>query len=280
MKEYLKTNYDLNDKEIVSAIDELSLWSAPFGLKLLDKIRYRKNITALDIGFGLGFPILEVAMRLGDSSKVYGIDPWEIATERAKEKIKVYGINNVEIIMGVAENIPIPNNSVNLIFSNNGLNNVSDLMIVLEECGRISKMGAQLVFTFNTDKTMNEFYTLLEKVLFEKNMHNEISLMKKHIYKKRKPVEEFQSLLEFNGFTINEILFDEFSIDFTNGTAMFNHFLVKLAFLGSWKEIVSEEKHAEIFGEVESQLNKIAERFGSIKLTIPYVLMDCEKTGA
>ena len=280
MKEYLKTNYDLNDKEIVSVIDELPLWSAPFGLKLLDKIRYRKNITALDIGFGLGFPLLEVAMRLGASSKVYGIDPWETATERAIEKIKVYDINNVEIIMGVAENIPIPNNSVNLIFSNNGLNNVSDLKAVLQECGRISKTSAQLVFTFNTDKTMNEFYSLLEDVLFEKNMHNEISLMKRHIYKKRKPVEEFQSLLEFNGFTINEILFDEFSIDFATGTAMLNHFLIKLAFIGSWKEIVSEEKHAEIFREVEMRLNKIAESNGSIKLIIPYVLMDCEKTGA
>lgn len=279
MKEYLKTNYDLNDKEIVSVIDELPLWSAPFGLKLLDKIRYRKNITALDIGFGLGFPLLEVAMRLGDSSKVYGIDPWETGTERSKEKIKAYGIKNVEIIMGVAESIPIPNNSVNLIFSNNGLNNVSDLKTVLSECRRISKPGAQFIFTFNTDKTMNEFYSVLEEVLLERNMLKEISLMKKHIYKKRKPVEEYQSLLEINGFTINEILFDEFSIDFATGTAMMNHFLIKLAFIGSWKGIVSEEKHAEIFKEVETRLNKIAESNGSIKLIIPYVLMDCEKTG-
>jgi len=47
MDNYLKTNYDLNAKETVTVIDELPLWSAPFGLKLLEKIKYLKNITAL-----------------------------------------------------------------------------------------------------------------------------------------------------------------------------------------------------------------------------------------
>jgi arsenite methyltransferase len=103
MDNYLKTNYDLNDKETVSVIDELPLWSAPFGLKLLEKIKYKKNITALDIGSGLGFPLLEAAMRLGNTCKLYGIDPWEAAVERTKTKIRVYGITNVEIITGIAE---------------------------------------------------------------------------------------------------------------------------------------------------------------------------------
>ena len=132
MDNYLKTNYDLNDKETVSVIDELPLWSAPFGLKLLDKIKYQKDITALDIGSGLGFPLLEIAMRLGNSCKLYGIDPWEAAVERIKTKTKIYGINNVEIITGVAENIPLPDHSVDLIFSNNGLNNVNDIMVFLK----------------------------------------------------------------------------------------------------------------------------------------------------
>jgi ubiquinone/menaquinone biosynthesis C-methylase UbiE len=168
MDNYLKTNYDLNDNETVSVIDELPLWSAPFGLKLLDKINYRKNITALDIGSGLGFPLLEVSMRLGNTSKLYGIDPWEAAVERKKTKIRIYGITNVEIITGVAETIPLPDNSVDLIFSNNGLNNVNDINSVLSECRRISKIGAQLVFTYNTDGTMNEFYSVLEELLLKK----------------------------------------------------------------------------------------------------------------
>lgn len=280
MDNYLKTSYNLNDAEVVSVIDELSLWSAPFGLKLLAKINYRKNITAVDIGSGLGFPLLEVAMRLGNSCKVFGIDPWEAAVERTKKKIEIYGISNVKMISGVAEKIPLPDNSIDLIISNNGLNNVNNLKAVLAECGRISRTGAQLVFNFNTDKTMNEFYSVLENVLLEKNMQKELDLMKKHIYKKRKPVEEFQILLENNGFTVIETLLDEFSITFVDGTTMLNHFLMKLAFIESWKEIIPEEKQGEIFKEIEKRLNKIAESKGSIKLTIPYILMNCEKTGA
>ena len=73
---------------------------------------------------------------------------------------------------------------------------------------------------------------------------------------------------------------DEFSITFTDGTTMFNHFLIKLAFIGSWKEFTQEERHKEIFTEVEKRLNEIAQNNGSIKLTVPYILMDCEKTEA
>ena len=278
MDNYLKTDYDLNDKETVSVIDELPFWSAPFGLKLLEKINYRKNITALDIGSGLGFPLLEVAMRLGNTCKVYGIDPWEAAVERIKTKVRVYGITNVEIITGVAEKIPLPDNSVDLIFSNNGLNNVNDINVVLSECRRISKIGAQFVFTYNTDRTMNEFYSVLEELLVEKNITAEIALMKAHIYKKRKPVEEFIRLLNENGYVINEISHDKFAYSFVDGTAMFNHFLIKLAFIDSWKEFIPEEKQNEFFAELVERLNQVAQSNGLLNLTIPFVLIDCEKT--
>jgi ubiquinone/menaquinone biosynthesis C-methylase UbiE len=277
MDNYLKTNYDLNDKEAVSVIDELPLWSAPFGLKLLEKIKYRKNITALDIGSGLGFPLLEVAMRLGHTCKLYGIDPWEAAVERIKTKIGIYGITNVDIITGVAEKIPLLDNSVDLIFSNNGLNNVNDIKSVLVECRRISKIGAQLVFTYNTERTMIEFYSIMEEVLRERNLLNEIGLMKKHIYKKRKPVEEFIQLLNESGYVINEISHDEFAYRFIDGTAMFNHFLIKLAFVDSWKEFVPEEKQNDVFAELVERLNRLAQSKGFLKLTIPFAVIDCEK---
>jgi len=277
MNNYLKTNYDLNDKETVSVIDELPLWSAPFGLKLLEKIKYRKNITALDIGSGLGFPLLEVAMRLGNTCKLYGIDPWEAAVERIKTKIKIYRINNIEIITGVAENIPLPDNSVDLIFSNNGLNNVNDIRAVLNECHRISKPGAQLVFTYNTERTMVEIYSVMEEVLREKNMFNEIDSMKKHIYKKRKPIEEFVSLLYESGYSINEISHDKFEYRFVDGTTMFNHFLIKLAFIDSWKELLPKEKQKDFFAELIERLNHLAQSKGFIKLTVPLAVIDCEK---
>lgn len=277
MDNYLKTNYDLNDKETVSVIDELPLWSALFGLKLLEKVKYRKNITALDIGSGLGFPLLEVAMRLGNTCKLYGIDPWVAAVERIKTKIKIYGITNVEMIIGAAEKIPLPDNSVDLIFSNNGLNNVNDIKSVLSECRRISRIGSQLIFTYNTDKTMIELYSLMEVVFRESNMANEIELMKKHMYKKRKPVKEFIQLLNESGYIINEISHDDFAYRFVDGTSMFNHFLIKLAFIDSWKEFIPEERQNIFFTKLVERLNHRAQSEGFIKLTIPFAVIDCEK---
>ena len=277
MDHYLKKTYDLNDKDTVSVIDELPIWSAPFGLKLLDKIKYRKNITALDIGSGLGFPLLEVAMRLGNTCKLYGIDPWEAAVARVKTKIEIYGTSNVEIINGVAEKIPLPDNSVDLIFSNNGLNNVNDIKSVLSECCRISKLGSQLVFTYNTDKTMQEFYSVFEELLRERKMLNEIESMKKHIYKKRMPVEEYIQLLNERGYSINEISHDEFAYRFVDGIAMINHFLIKLAFIDSWKELIPEEKQNDFFAKLVERLNQLAQSNGFLKLTVPFAIIDCEK---
>ena len=225
----------------------------------------------------MGFPLLEVATRLGNSCKLYGIDPWEAAVERIRTKIKIYGITNVEIITGVAENIPLPDNSVDLIFSNNGLNNVNDIKAVLNECRRISKTGSQLVFTYNTERTMIEFYSVMEDVLRERNLLNELESMKKHIYKKRKPVEEFVRLLNESGYSINEISHDRFEYRFVDGTAMFNHFLIKLAFIDSWKELIAEERQKEFFAELVDRLNQLALSNDLLKLTVPFAIIDCEK---
>lgn len=277
MSKYLNPVFDLNNPEFISIIDELPLWSAPFGMKLLDKINYRKNITALDIGFGLGFPLLEVAMRLGNTCKLYGIDPWEKAVERARIKLKHYQISNVEIIEGVAEKIPLPDNSIDLIISNNGINNVNDINQTMREVNRIAKPGAQFVFTFNTDKTMIEFYSALESVLTEMNLSDEVEKMKKHIYEKRRPVEEIMNLLSENNFIINELNHDEFHYTYADATTMFNHFLIRLAYIDSWKKLIPDKLQEPVFREIEERLNNIAMERGSLKLTVPFALIDAAR---
>ena len=163
---------------------------------MLDIIHYKKNITALDIWFGLGFPLLEVAMRLGSTCKVYGIDPWKQAVERTKKKIEIYGISNVEVLNGSAEEIKLPDNSVDLIFSNNGINNVADMEVVLSECSRVLKSGGQFTATVNTNKTMHEFYRIYEEILLENIIDDAVVSMSDQIYTKRKQVEEIQEMLE------------------------------------------------------------------------------------
>ena len=59
----------------------------------------------MDIGF-VGFPLIELAMRLGSSCKVFGIDPWKAAIERANLKLRYIGLQNVELAEGAAEQMP------------------------------------------------------------------------------------------------------------------------------------------------------------------------------
>jgi ubiquinone/menaquinone biosynthesis C-methylase UbiE len=277
MKDYLNHTFSTADKELVSVIDELPFWSAYFGMTLLETIKLKKGITALDVGCGLGFPLIEVAQRLGASSKVIGIDPWKEVIERCEQKIKKYDIKNAEAIEGVAEDLPFENNYFDLIISNNGINNVKDMKKSLSECRRVSKPGAQFVFTMNLEETMIEFYNVFEEVLKLKGLHNEIQKMKDQIYTKRKPVDEVKTLLVNSGFKITGIHSDSFSMNFLDGTTMFNHSLIKYWFLGGWKDILNEDDLEEVFDQTENKLNEKALKEGELQLTIPFVTIDCTK---
>lgn len=275
MKKYLKTDFDL--AEYVDVADEAPIWSAPFGLKLLDYIDYKPNITAIDIGSGTGFPLTEIALRLGDTSVVYGIDPWKEAIARINKKVNYYGLTNVRIIEGVAESIPLDNDSIDLITSNNGINNVSDVDKVLSECSRIIKRGGQFVLTMNTDKTMFEFYGQLEQVLSGLHMDKEIDLMRQHISLKRPPIDKIISMLRKYGFAIKDLEHDQFNYKFANGTAMLNHYFIRLAFMDSWIKLLPSDKVEQIFDEIESRLNEQSRILGGIKLSIPYVMINTIK---
>jgi ubiquinone/menaquinone biosynthesis C-methylase UbiE len=275
MKEYLSNDFDL--AAYADLADECSIWSAPFGLKLLEYVTYRKGITAIDIGSGTGFPLTEIALRLGADSVVYGIDPWTEAIERASRKISYYRLSNVRLIKGNAESIPLENKSVDLIVSNNGLNNVKDPEEAISECSRILRPGGQFVQTMNLDKTMFEFYQQLECVLLSLRMEREINLMYQHIYQKRRPLEELISLVSSHGFTIKDMEQDQFDYRFADGTAMLNHYFIRLAFMDSWIKILPAGMVGEIFDRVEKGLNEQACKLGSLKLSIPFVLINATK---
>jgi arsenite methyltransferase len=274
---FRKSTFDLNNKENVSIIDDLPLWSAPFGLRLLATIKLRPNINAIDIGFGLGFPLLEIAQRLGDSSTVYGIDPWKAAIERVQTKINILGITNIKLIEGFAENIPLPDNSIDLIVSNNGINNVQNLEKVMSECKRIARKTAQFLAAVNLDETMIEFYIEFEKVLLKEGLDENILKLKKHIHEKRKPLDELLNMLKKNDFKINNVVRDSFKYSYVNATTMFNHSFIRMAFMDSWLNLVPADKVDKIFCEVETRLNLKAQEFGEMVLSVPFVVIDAEK---
>lgn len=257
--------------------DELPYWSAPFGIKLLEKVIPSKNMKVLDIGFGTGFPLIELAMRFGDSCRIYGIDPSKVASDRAGEKLRAFGIKNVELLNGIAEHIPLPNQTIDLIVSNNGLNNVDNLDQALSECARVLKPNGRLIFTMNLDGTMIEFYEVMRKVLTAHRHTSSIESMKQHIYRKRKPLNEVIDLLVKHGLFVNSKDQDRFSYTFTDGTAMFRHYFIRQAFLGAWNEIVVVDFQDVIFNEIKDRINEIAAEKGYFRLSIPFVVIEVIK---
>ena len=224
-----------------------------------------------------GFPLIEISQRLGQTSQVYGIDPWEEALDRIRLKLRVYNIKNVELINGYAENMPFDNNYFDLIVSNNGINNVRDITKTMKECHRVCKPDAQMVFTLNTQETMMEFYSVFQEVLEEEGLKEEVKKMKAHIYLKRKPVEEIKTLTEEAGFTVNNIINDSFKLNFIDGTTMLNHNLIKYWFLESWKNILNQKDLVCVFDKVESRLNEQSQANGRLTLTVPFVTFNCRK---
>jgi arsenite methyltransferase len=265
------------DPLFINYLDELPLWSAPFALKILDRITPAKNLSVLDIGSGTGVPLIELASRLGNTCKIYGIDPWKEALDRVKDKIRIYGIGNIELFNSPAENIPLNDRSVDLVVSNNGLNNVENFRKALAECYRVLKPGGKLVFSMNTEETMIEFYHVMEMVLSYYGLPDAIKAMKRHIYQKRKPLEEVNDLLINSGFSELQADQDIFHYTFTDGTAMLNHFFIRLAFLGPWLELVPEDYREKVFNEIEDRMNSMAKEQGYFKLSVPFVVIEAIK---
>jgi len=277
MHKWLKSKYDLNDPELISVIDDLPLWSAPFGLKLLDMVKFESNMNVLDIGSGAGFPVIDLSQRLGNTCRVYAVEPWQAAAERICHKINKWGIRNLEIVKSPAESLSFPENYFNLITSNNGINNVEKDHIVMEEINRVSAPGAQLVFTMNLPQTMIEFYDIFKDILNDYGKKQEIKKLEEHIFAKRKPLSYVENLLKANNFEIKRIYEDEFYMRYADGTAMLNHFIIKLSFLESWTAILKPQDINPIFALLEKNLNDIALEKGELKLTVPWICFDCKK---
>ncbi len=279
MGEYFDERFDVEDPSSVSAIDELPLWSAPFGMRLLERLRLRRGMNVLDIGPGTGFPLLEIAQRLGPTGKVFGVDPWMGAVRRIRLKAGICRVDNAMPVVGVGEDMPFADSVFDLVVSNNGTNNVADVERTFSESFRVSRPGAQLVIAVNLKETMIEFYDLFERLLRERGMDGEVARMKRHIYSMRRPIGETVSSIEGAGFSVDEIINDRFKIGFVDGTAMLNHFLIRLAFLRPWKEVLEAGDREEIFGRIENRLNSMSGAAEGFALTVPFAILDCRRRG-
>src|SRR4051812_28919118 len=99
--------------------------------------------TVLDLGSGGGIDVLLSARRVGASGKAYGLDMTDEMLALANENKRKAGAENAEFLKGEIENIPLPDNSVDVIISNCVINLSADKDRVLREAFRVLKPGGR-----------------------------------------------------------------------------------------------------------------------------------------
>lgn len=97
----------------------------------------------LDLGSGGGIDVLLSARRVGPAGKAYGLDMTDEMLALANENKRKAGAENVEFLKGEMENIPLPDNSVDVIISNCVINLSADKNRVLREAFRVLKPGGR-----------------------------------------------------------------------------------------------------------------------------------------
>jgi len=99
--------------------------------------------TVLDLGSGGGIDVLLSARRVGPTGKAYGLDMTNEMLALARENQARAGVENVEFLKGEIEQIPLPDNSVDVIISNCVINLSADKDRVLAEAFRVLKPGGR-----------------------------------------------------------------------------------------------------------------------------------------
>jgi len=100
--------------------------------------------TVLDLGSGGGIDVLLSAKRVGPTGKAFGLDMTDEMLALARENRKKAGVENVEFLKGTIEEIPLPDNSVDVIISNCVINLSGDKDRVLREAFRVLKPNGRL----------------------------------------------------------------------------------------------------------------------------------------
>ena len=105
--------------------------------------KINKGDTVLDLGSGAGNDCFVARHEAGETGKVIGVDFTEPMIEKARKNTEKLGYNNVEFRFGDIDNLPVSENSVDVVVSNCVLNLVPDKQKVFAEIYRVLKPGGR-----------------------------------------------------------------------------------------------------------------------------------------
>jgi arsenite methyltransferase len=267
---------DLDRPDFGDLYDELPLWSAPFGLMLLERVPLRPGLTFLDVGAGTGFLSVELAQRCGPRSTVIAVDPWAAVMGRLRRKIEHLGLRNVRLLEQDAARLDLPDASVDVVVSNLGVNNFDNAPAVLRECRRVAKPGATLLLTTNLVGHMRELYEVYAATLREVGAADRLPDLEEHVQRRASP-ESLRRQLEGARFEVTAVETGSFRLRFADGASLLRHHFIRLGFVPAWKEVAPPGAVERTFVELERRLDALAGEHGELALTVPIACVEARR---
>lgn len=139
--EQISKSIGYNDEEI-NSVPEANLGLGCGNPTALVEIK--EGDIVLDLGSGAGFDVFLASKKVGENGKVIGVDFSEEMIEKAKQNAKKYGYKNTEFRLGDIENLPVEDNSVDVIISNCVINLAPNKENVFKEAYRVLKQGGRM----------------------------------------------------------------------------------------------------------------------------------------
>ena len=265
----------VEENNAIEYSDDLSVWSAYFGIPLLERFNLDSGRKILDIGCGTGFPSLEIAARIKGAGVIYALDPWEKGLERLIKIAEIRKLDNIIPLKNSVECIPLRENTIDFIISNNGMNACKEKEKGFKECFRVLKKGGRMTFTILLPDSMAEINSIFYQTLCD--MKYDIYKIKNNLFRNRIDINDYRKIFERVGFNEKNIENRKFQIKFINGEAFINYFMFRILFYYQWSICIKTKDREEVFKQYVENLNRYAKKNNGIEMKIEFAVIEIEK---
>jgi SAM-dependent methyltransferase len=133
--------YDVSETEALpdSVIESFAGVGNPFAFG-----RLNPGETVVEVGSGAGFDAVLAAQQVGPTGRVIGVDMTPAMLEKASGNAAVLGLGNLEVRQGYAEELPVPDETADVVISNGVINLSPDKLTVFREIARVLKPGGRV----------------------------------------------------------------------------------------------------------------------------------------